>query len=151
MNIYLHEIRQHVGCRFMKICTSIINHFIRILDVIDSWVHWITTPYCKTKDSLRAQHVKYVLTNRIQEDPDLSGSRKTCAKKSSLISLVISRPVKLIAKKKRLICNCLSKKKIGNLTSKKQIKNSLLVGFVILTRRIYMGRSKCYTTNSMSD
>lgn len=51
MDVYLHKISQHVRCRFMEIWASIINHFVWILNVIDSWVNWIATPYCKIKDS----------------------------------------------------------------------------------------------------
>ena len=43
------QISQHIWCWFMKIWPPVVNHFIWILNIVHSWVNWISTPYCKNE------------------------------------------------------------------------------------------------------
>ena len=56
-SVYLLQVIQHIGRGFMKIWTSEINHFIRILNVVHSWVDRISTPYCNPNRVLNYQNI----------------------------------------------------------------------------------------------
>ena len=57
LSVYLLQVIQHIGRGFMKIWTSEINHFIRILNVVHSWVDRISTPYCNPNRVLNYQNI----------------------------------------------------------------------------------------------
>jgi hypothetical protein len=41
---YLHQVRYNFRGRLMKFRTSVVNHFIRILNIINCWIDRITAP-----------------------------------------------------------------------------------------------------------
>lgn len=55
--VYLLQVSQHIGCGFMKIWTSEINHFIRVLNVVHSWIDRISAPYYNPNRVLNYQNV----------------------------------------------------------------------------------------------